>query len=112
MTPGPRRFKSASLRIAIPLGIEGDDDADTANMREGIRELIDLQSGNPRKGHATSLLHNVCTEADVELKVLMLQVAAYDDGMGNEQLQKWYAKHGFDVIQESPVLLMARQPKG
>lgn len=111
MTPGLRSFKSASLRVAVPIGIVDEDAGETERMQEGIRELLDVQSGNQRKGHASSLLKSVCTEADVESKVLMVQVNAYSDGMGNEALQKWYARHGFDTIQTEPVLLMARKPE-
>lgn len=111
MTPGLRKYKSASLRLAVPFGIEDADPAETERLREGIVEIIDLQSGNARKGHATALLKNVCVEADVEQKVLMLQVNAFDDGMGNEQLQRWYERNDFKVVQTSPVLLMTRVPQ-
>jgi len=104
MIPGIRQHKSASLRIAMPTGLpEG--------MREGISEIIAVHSGNQRKGHATALLSRVCKEADRLHQVLMLRVEAYDDGIGNEQLLKWYGTHGFRVVQNEPVVLMAREPK-
>jgi len=101
MTPGLRQHKSASCRVAIPTGVPDD-------MREGMRELIAIESGNPRKGHATGLLRSLCTEADVDNLILLVQVQAYDEGMTTEQLTKWYAGHGFQTLQTEPVILMAR----
>jgi GNAT superfamily N-acetyltransferase len=104
MIPGIRQHKSASLRIALPAGLPED-------MREGISEIISVHSGNQRKGHASALLSNVCKEADKLHQVLFLRVEAYDDGIGNEQLLKWYGTHGFKIVQNYPVVLMARDPK-
>lgn len=106
---GYRHFKSASLRLCVPLGLEADDPEETARMREGIREIIDVRSESRGKGHATKLLHNVCTEADVDRKVLMLQVKKFDEGMDEDKLLKFYSRFGFTTIQTEPVTLMARQ---
>lgn len=108
MQIGLRSFKSASLRIAEPQAF--DDQPDYVAYRAGIREVVDLKAGNPREGHATRLLHNVCTEADVEAKVLLLTVQQYDDGPDNSQLIKFYRKFGFVPVQDEPAVLMARQP--
>ena len=103
MTPGLREYKQATLRVAVPLGIP-------EHMRHGVREIVAVQTTNPRKGHATHLMHDVCAEADRTGFVLMLQVRPFDDGMDDEQLEEWYAKFGFIEIQHEPVL-MARQPR-
>lgn len=108
MDIGLRKFKSASLRLAEPSLPDYDWPSD---YLDNIREIVDIKSENPRKGHATNLLINVCKEADVEGKVLMLQVQQFSDGMGTDQLQKWYERRDFQVIQYEPVLLMARQPQ-
>lgn len=104
MTPGLRHFKSASLRVAVPLGLPDE-------MQDGIREILDVKSGNPRKGQASSLMRNVCSEADADSAVLMLHVNQFDDGLSNEQLLKFYGKFDFTVIQTEPATLLARQPK-
>lgn len=104
MIPGIRQHKSASLRIARPVGLPED-------MREGVSEIISVQAGNQRKGHATALLARVCHEADRLHQVLLLRVESYDDGMGNDELLKWYGRHGFNVVQRDPAVLMAREPK-
>lgn len=104
MTPGIRKYKSASLTVAVPVGLPED-------MQYGISELVSVQSGNPRNGHASGLMRSVCTEADVEGQVLLLQVKAFGDGPSDEQLKKWYAKHGFEVVQTEPCVLMAREPQ-
>ena len=103
MTPGLRQFRSASLRVAIPTGLPDD-------MQDGIREIVEVHAGNQRKGEANGLMRRVCDEADADSAVLMLHVKQYDDGMGTDQLQKFYGTHGFVVVQSEPVMLMARQP--
>jgi len=102
MQPGLRKHKQASLRVAIPTGIP-------AHMQPHMRELISVKSGNPHKGQATGLMYQVCQEADDACKTLLIHVEPFDEGMNKEQLQKWYEKFGFSVIQTEPVLMMARQ---
>lgn len=103
MNLGRRAFKGASCRIAIPDLPE--------DMRTGIREVVDLQSSNPRKGHATSLMRSICTEADVGGFVLLLRPLVFAEGLSQEQLEKWYAKLGFYEVQAEPKL-MARPVRG
>lgn len=102
MTPGLREHKQASLRVAIAECLPED-------MREGTREIVSLESTNPRKGHATTLMWTVCHEADKARIVLILQPKAFGDGMDDEKLERWYGRFGFKAIQREPVL-MARQP--
>jgi len=102
MTPGLRNHKEASLRVAIPDGVPEE-------LREGIREIVALQSESQGKGHATKLMHEVCTEADVYGKVLFLQPQPFDDGMDADKLEQFYKKFGFEKIQDEPVVLMARK---
>ena len=104
MNPGIRKLKSASLRVASPTGLPSE-------MQDHVRELIDVQSNNPRKGHATALLNNVCKEADRDWLTLMVQVKPFDDGMGMDKLRRWYGRFGFVEIQQEPAVLMARSPR-
>ena len=79
-------------------------------MRGEIREILSVQSGNPRKGQASALMAKVCKEADKEWMTLMVQVYAFDDGMSDEQLRKWYERFGFEKVQDGPCL-MVRSPR-
>lgn len=103
MDAGLRQHKSASLRIAIAEGLP-------ESMRPLTREVVDVRSENPNKGHARALLHEVCTEADNYWVTLLVQVHAFDDGMSDEQLVKFYSRFGFEQIQVEPIL-MARSPQ-
>ena len=104
MTPGPRYHASASLRIAIC-------EALPEPMHAGTREIINLRCANPRKGHATALMAEVCLEADKASIVLITQPGQFDDGMTTEQLTKWYGRMGFVALPHEPDMpqLMARQ---
>lgn len=104
MNPGPRKHKGASLRVAIAQGLP-------VEMWEKTREIIDVRSTNQRKGHATSLMWQICYEADKAGLVLIVQPRVFDDGMTQEQLEKWYGKFGFSPIQQEPVVLMSRVPQ-
>ncbi len=102
MNVGQREHKSASLRVAVPECLP-------EHMRPHMRELVGVSSGNPRKGHATALMYQVCQEADDACKTLILTVAPFGEGMTDDQLQKWYERFGFEVIQTEPAVMMARQ---
>lgn len=103
MTPGLRKLKSASLRVAVPMGLPSE-------MRPHIRELLDVRATNPRRGHATALLGKVCKEADEEWFTIMVQVKPFADGLTLDQLLKFYGRFDFVKIQDEPCL-MARSPR-
>lgn len=104
MTPGLREHRSASLRIS-------NADCLPEDMREFVREILSVQSTNPRKGHATALLWEVCCEADKWWIMLMVQPRKFADGMPDDKLLPWYGKFGFVKIQDEPCVLMTRSPQ-
>ena len=106
MKTGPRRVGAATCIIrktnAVPL-----------HMRDGTRELAKLEThaDSQNRGYATSLMHQVCREADAARVVLVLWPQPFGDNiaLSKAQLAEWYAKEfGFVEIQPEP-LLMARQ---
>ena len=108
LKPGERKHETATLFInlcrAIPQG----------RMRELTRELshLEVPLDDRRKGYATQLMHNVCTEADLQGKTLLVFVQPFGDiELSRTQLRDWYARLGFMVIQEDPCM-MARLPGG
>jgi len=103
VTPGLRVHRQASLRVAIAEGLPDE-------MRGSVREILSVTSENPRKGDATALMWTVCAEADKWWFTLIVQVHAFDDGMDDQMLRKWYGKFGFVEIQVEP-LLMCRSPE-
>lgn len=56
-------------------------------------------------------MRQVCDEADAGAYVLILTPVPADDAIGVEQLIRFYRRFGFEVTQESPVL-MIRPPVG
>lgn len=82
-------------------------------MQPMTREIVSLASGNPKKGHATTLLWSVCHEADTAGITLILQPKPFgDDGLDDDKLKRFYGKFGFVEFQQLPVVLMARSPIG
>lgn len=82
-------------------------------MRKQTRELsaLEVAPSSRNKGHATSLVFDVCAEADEHNITLVLFVQPFGDiELSKGQLADWYAKRfGFAPIQADP-LLMARMP--
>lgn len=80
------------------------------NLR-GVREIIEVftKPEGRKQGSASSLLREVCDDADVKRVVLILQPKPFGRGRRFTGLEGWYAKFGFVRIQDEPVL-MARMP--
>lgn len=102
MNIGTRQYRQASCRIAIPTGLPDE-------MKDTVREVLGVMSGSKRNGEATALMHQITAEADFAWMTLLIHVKPFDDGMTAEQLEKFYGKFGFAVIQHEPIL-MARSP--
>jgi hypothetical protein len=64
------------------------------------------------KNHANSLMQEVCEQADMAGKLLLLMPEKYgQDGLTTEQLSDWYQRrHGFVVLQHSPKTILVRMP--
>ncbi len=104
MTPGLREHKSSSLHICVAEGLPED-------MQPMTREIVSLASGNPAKGHATTLMWSVCHEADLAGITLILQPKPFgEEGLDAEKLKRFYMKFGFVEFQQHPEVLMARTP--
>ena len=100
---GPARCRVRRC-VALPL-----------HLRSTTRELVNLEVpfAEQGKGYATSLVHKVCREADAAGLVLVLSPQPFGDNMNlsKQQLEDWYARSfGFQVIQTTPMTLMARAP--
>lgn len=81
-----------------------------ASMRAGIREVcsVEVPAEHQGQGHATALMHKVCSEADAAGMVLVLWPQPWGDNiaMSRDELISWYSTtFGFQVIQPEPVLM-------
>lgn len=98
MQLGLREFEGASLVV-------GHTDALPASMKEIIEiSSVKTPRRKRRMGLASTLLSQICAEADRERVVMILQPGP------KSWLQQFYGSHGFAVIQTEPVVLMARPP--
>ena len=94
MKPGIRTHGPASLRLSYSTLVG-------ANLRGMLRELTHLQVSEDARGqgHGSALMREVCAEADKAQTVLMLTA---DD----TRLADWYARFGFKLIQDGPLLMV------
>lgn len=83
----------------------------TIEGADGVLEVVRVWTDPEarKQGYATKLMKDVCNDADIEGRVLMLNPKPFGR-VGLEDLPKWYARFGFAVIQKKPVL-MARMPQ-
>ena len=105
MEPGTRRNGPSRLELVRMAGID-------ESVTEGLLEVKSVLTTKPsrRQGHASRLMTDVCVEADKTGTLLVLTPEQFDNGpIGTEQLQGWYERFGFVVIQDKPVL-MCRDP--
>lgn len=102
---GERRYKHSSLLLKYSDAIDG-------KMKEATREVTHVFTDPEGRGSgsASQLMSQVCAEADVEQKLLILFPKPYinDTVLNQEELIEWYAKFDFDIIQATPVVMMAR----
>jgi GNAT superfamily N-acetyltransferase len=78
----------------------------------GVLELVRVWTDveGRKQGFATELLKSITQDADIEGVVLMLNPKPFGTA-GLVELQAWYERFGFQVIQRKPVVLMARMPE-
>lgn len=97
---GKRKYLTAQCNLRYCQGVP-------ENMRGLIREIHDFKVHKDfqNRGQGTKLMNNLIHEADEHQKVLILLP-------DNEKLELWYSKFGFVRIQQNPVVLMMREPKG
>lgn len=106
MKPGLRMHGPASLKLSYNTQV-----AD--HLRGGLLEITHVitPEQHRKQGYASLLMQKVCAEADEAGKVLLLMPQPFDmPELSKDELTDWYSRYGFDVIQESPVRLMARKP--
>ena len=97
---GPRKYESAKLELRYTQALPYE-------LRQLVREVFNVKTDDDKigLGYGTHLMHQVCDEADKYKKVLLL---IPDSG----KLETWYSKFGFNKVQDKPVVLMIRNPKG
>jgi predicted GNAT family acetyltransferase len=83
----------------------------TIEGAEGVLEVVRVWTDpqQRKQGFATELMKSITEDADIEGRVLMLNPKPFGR-VGLENLQAWYERFGFAVIQKKPVL-MARMPQ-
>ena len=93
----------SSLKLSPMPGMEGRDILQITS--------ISTDADQQNQGHASALLKEICRRADMSRFMLVISPEPFGKrALDAKQLERWYAKHGFETIQKKPVL-MAREPK-
>lgn len=83
--------------------------------RDNLLEISNLLTEPAHRGqnHASSLLQEVCEQADNAGKLLMVLPAAFGTGgPTTDQLCNWYtSKFGFVALQLEPKVILIRMPQ-
>lgn len=106
MRPGRRELGVASVLVGLSQAVP-------PHMRPGTREVSQLlvPVAQRRKHLGTALMNLICQEADANGITLLLIAQPFDVWGPNEaELTAWYARFGFQTLQDSPLgVVMARQ---
>jgi predicted GNAT family N-acyltransferase len=95
--------------------LEGLSDKQRGNLREITK--VQTRPDRRRMGDAKWLMCEVCVEADLAEKVLMLTIAPFaDEPMDAMALEMFYRSFGFKTLQReaddgTPTVIMARAPR-
>lgn len=102
-----RMNEGCSLRVCVPKAFPDHVQAVT-------REIVELKTlpEYRNQGFAEKLLQQVCNEADDAGFSLLLHVKAEDNATDSKRLQAFYAKHGFVMFQNKPVLMCRKAQSG
>ena len=93
----------ASLKLSPLHGMEGKNVLNVSSVKTAPEHR--------HTGEATRLLNEICRRADMSQFLLVLTPARFDAGpLDDKELERWYAKFGFERIQDKPIL-MCREPK-
>lgn len=106
MKPGIRQHGPATLKLSFNTSVP-------MHMRSGVMEVTHLLVPEQHRGqgYASLLMQKLCAEADEAGRVLLLMPKPFDVvALDREQLQAFYERFGFEVIQQRPAVLMARRP--
>lgn len=83
--------------------------------RDNLLEISNLLTESAHRGqnHASSLMQEVCDQADQAGKLLMVLPQAFGTGgMTTDQLCNWYTgKFGFVALQLEPAIILIRMPQ-
>lgn len=108
MKPGTIELDGARLDLSYPAIVPPE-------LRNDVLEISNLltESAVRRQNRASSLLQEVCLQADQDSKWLIVLVGAFGkDGPSTERLTDWYiSKFGFTPLQLHPQPLLMRMPQ-
>lgn len=116
----PKNSRSMSMPIgervqaAARVQIDAFDHPSLGKDNERVRLVRGLWTDPAarRRGDARFLMCEICVEADNQGTVLVLEPKADENApLDNAQLENFYRRFAFRVIQRAPVTLMARQPR-
>ena len=99
------RSGSASAIVAESLAMP-------PRIRSKVLEVrsVYVPENNRKAGLGNALLRKLCADADIAGNALFLMPDGSDDAE-TARLERWYATHGFERIQDEPAVIMFRKPQ-
>ena len=76
------------------------------NIRAKVLELrsVFVPESKRKAGLGNALMRKICADADIAGHALFLMP-------DSERLSRWYSAHGFERVQDNPVIVMLRKPQ-
>jgi N-acetylglutamate synthase-like GNAT family acetyltransferase len=100
------------VRAGAARAIVAESAAISPRIRSRVLEVRSVYVPEERRkaGLGNALMRKLCADADIAGNALFLMPEGADDA-DTARLERWYATHGFERIQDEPAVIMFRKPQ-
>lgn len=100
------------VRAGAASAIVAESLAMPRRMRARVLEVrsVYVPENSRKAGLGNALMRKLCADADIAGNALFLMPDGSDEDE-TARLERWYATHGFERIQDDPVVVMLRKPQ-
>jgi N-acetylglutamate synthase-like GNAT family acetyltransferase len=105
-------LNTREVRAGAARAIVAESAAISPRIRSKVLEVrsVYVPEGKRKAGLGNALLRKLCADADIAGNALFLMPEGADDA-DTARLERWYAAHGFERIQDEPAVIMFRKPQ-
>jgi N-acetylglutamate synthase-like GNAT family acetyltransferase len=100
------------VRAGSASAIVAESAAIPMRIRSKVLEVrsVYVPENSRKSGLGNALMRKLCADADIAGNTLFLMPEGACDA-DTDRLERWYAAHGFERVQDEPVVIMFRKPQ-
>lgn len=105
-------LNAREVRAGAASAIVAESAAIPPHIRARVLEVrsVYIPENSRKAGLGNALVRKLCADADIAGNALFLMPEGADDA-DTARLERWYSMHGFERIQDNPVVVMFRRPQ-